>query len=394
MPTFHAARRLGALVLLATPLIAAALPYVPASDETIVQRLPTRIDAQTRAARRALAQAPDNLPLALQTAREAIARARRDGDPREYGNAEAALAPWWTQAAPPPAVTLLRATLRQSLHHFDDAIADLDRLLADTRAPLALRAQAELTRAEVLQVLGRYDGAQASCQRLAGPAYAAFGSRVQMTAQACLAELRSLQGDGTAAWTALAGLAASDGGAWLTLVRAELAERLGRDADAEALYRAAVAASPDVYPRAALSDWLLAHGRPADVLALLDAGVEDIDTLLLRRAIALQRLRDPRAAAAVAMLQARFDAARERGDLSLIHAREAALFELELRGDAAAALGYAAQEWSQQREPADALLLVRAARAAGRPLAAQPVHDFMRRTGYADARIALAESTK
>jgi hypothetical protein len=177
-------------------------------------------------------------------------------------------------------------------------------------------------------------------------------------------------------------------------VRAELAERLGRDADAQALYRAAVADSPDVYPRAALADWLLAHGRPAEVLTLLPAGaaVEDIDTLLLRRAIALRRLHDPDAPRAVAMLQARFDAARERGDLSLIHAREAALFELDLRGNAPAALQFAADEWSRQREPADALLLVRAAVAAGRPQAAAPVHDFMQRTGYADVRIARAEA--
>ena len=57
----------------------------------------------------------------------------------------------------------------------------------------------------------------------------------------------------------------------------------------------------------------------------------------------------------------RFAAAQARGEL--LHAREAALFALEL-GDSVTALKLARQNWNDQREPADLRLLASAARAA------------------------------
>lgn len=379
-----------------------AVPFTPAGDDTVVERLPARIGTgaerqQQRALREQLRQHPAELPLATRLARDAIERARRDGDPRELGQAEAALAPWWNQPAPPAPVRLLRAIVRQSQHDFGPALQDLDALLqpGPQPVPLAQQAQAELTRASVLQVQGRWRAADAGCERLLGAHYAALGSAVQLPAQACRAELMSLQGQAAAAAQALAALALrpdADAG-WLSLVQAELAERRG-DASAEALYRRAAAASspPDVYTLAAWADWLLAQHRERDAAALL-AGREDADALLLRLAIAWKRSADPRAPQAIATLAARFDAARLRGDRS--HGRELARYQLDLRGDAPAALSSARVNWNVQKEPADALLLVRAALAARQPKAAQPVWQMIRDTGWQDARLqALAGSVE
>ena len=396
---FHSIFRCWPVALLHAALCHAT-PFIPAGDDTLVERLPARIGnpaerRQQRALREQLRQHPAELQLATRLARDAIERARRDGDPRELGQAQAALAPWWTQPHPPAPVRLLRAIVRQSQHDFGPALQDLDALLqpGPQPVPLALQAQAELTRASVLQVQGRWREADAGCERLLGAHYAALGPAVRLPAQVCRAELMSLQGQAAPAAAALAALARqpdADTG-WLSLVRAELAERRG-DASADALYRRAIAASspPDVYTLAAYADWLLAQHRERDAAALL-AGREEADALLLRLAIAWKRSADPRAPQAIATLSARFDAARLRGDRS--HGRERSRYELDLVGDAQAALSSARANWVVQKEPADALLLARAALAAKQPQAAQPVWLLARDTGWQDARLqALAGS--
>src|SRR5262245_28299134 len=169
---------------------AIAAPYTPTSDDDVVETLRQRpLDAQERTVRAQRLEArrqPTNLSLALQLARSAIERARRNGDPRELGQAQAALAPWWSQDEPPPAVRLMRAIVQQSRHRFAPALADLDRLIAKD-APVALQAQAELTRASLLQVQGRYREAAAGCERLLGLRYQALGAGAQLPARVCLA---------------------------------------------------------------------------------------------------------------------------------------------------------------------------------------------------------------
>jgi hypothetical protein len=256
----------------------------------------------------------------------------------------------------------------------------------------------------VHQVLGHYDVAEAGCRRLAGPEYARLGGSIRLTALACLAELSSLRGHAETAAATLARLAgAVDPGsaaptagdaapAWLELMRAELAERRG-DPSAGALYASALAANPDIYTRCAYADWLLDRHRADDAVTLL-AGHEDADPVLLRLALAYRQLHGPNAALtrnATRMLGERYDAALLRGDRT--HGREQSRYELDLRGDARRALALALTNWQVQREPADAVALVRAARGARRDNAAEPVWTFLRETGGEDARLAAKPSS-
>lgn len=387
-----------ALWLAGVATVLNAAPFTPASDSEVVERLPARLDSAARAQRAALLRAPNQLPLALATARAAIDRARRHGDPRELGVAQAALSPWWAQPDPPPAVRLMRATVRQSQHQFDAALADLAAAAYDRDdTTLAVRAQATLTRMAVLQVTGRLDEAATACNDLAGPRFAPLGAGVVVTARACAAELRSLRGQAPAASADLAALARqAPADPWLALVRAELAERLGDDAVAEANYRRAAASEGDLYAVAAYADWLLDRNRAADVLALLSRADTEADALLLRRALALKRLNDPRAVADTGVLKARFEAARLRGEA--YHQREEARVALELEGDAARALELARINWAHQKEPADAVLLWRAARTAGRSSLAVDELQALRSAGWVDVRLndmpAAASSTK
>ena len=354
--------------------------FIPADDSIIVERLRERpldrTDLELRSARARLRVAPTLLPLALEVAERSIAIARRDGDPRYLGYAHAALTPWIATADPPVSVRLLRATLLQSVHQFQAALDDLEEVLR--RQPR--EAQAWLTRASILQVLGRYSEAEASCQRLPVLGAAFY-------AEACLAELSTLTGhleEGRARLAALRAVKPDANASWLALIEAEMDERAGDSAAAEVHYREALAGSPDAYTKAAFADFLLDRGRASEVIALLERE-QRADPLLLRLALAYQAANRPELAAAVAALSARFDAARLRGDR--VHLREEARFSLKLLGIPHFALPLAIEDWAVQKEPADARILLECATAAGEPDKAAAAIAFLRAHQVADQRL-------
>src|SRR5450631_2241033 len=141
-------------------------PRVPTDDSEVLERLPAGADdarqRERERLRAALAAHPEDLRTAVTLARMEIETSRARSDPRYLGYAQAALAPWWELPDAPVPVLVLRATIRQSLHDFDGALADLDRVVK--LAPGG--AQAWLTRSIVLTVRGEYDEARKSCEPL------------------------------------------------------------------------------------------------------------------------------------------------------------------------------------------------------------------------------------
>jgi tetratricopeptide (TPR) repeat protein len=367
------------LLLAAAPVVAA--PYRPTADAQPLETLPQRPgDArwrELRDLRKALAADPQNADQAAALASRYIAEAMASGDPRLAGRAQAVLAPWWNQPAPPPAVRVARATVLQYSHQFDAATADLQAALAqqpDSAEGWAWLAAISLVRADVAQ-------AQQACQRLGALATPLVGS-------ACVAQIESLTGRSDAAAErlrqALQQDRQADGGQrlWALTRLAEAEQRLGRAPAAEAAYRQALALdAADAYLLAAYADLLLDQGRPADVLVLLKDQIR-ADALLLRAAIAAQALGAPEAARWRAELSARFDAAAQRGDA--LHQKEEARFVLALQGDAARALPLAVKNFELQREPSDARLLLEAALAAKQPAAAAPALAWLQHTGHRD----------
>ena len=355
---------------------ASATPFVPADDAQVLERLPGRSGAQVRELARvrvAAAAAPADVAAAVALADAYYRVARSDGDPRYLGYAQAALARWWKDANAPTAVLVMRATLLQSNHAFDAALADLDRAIA--REPRNGRAL--LVRATVLTVQGKYAAARAECPRL-------FGLAPEFYVFACVAAIDGLNGQSAVAVAALerglSALPAGDiaGRAWGESLLGELKQRRG-DAAAEAHFRAALAADPrDLYTLGAYGDWLLDRGRAAEVLPLA-GGDPRVDALLLRVALAQKALKRAEAGASIATLRARFAASRMRGDT--VHRREEARFELHLNGDPKAALRLARDNWTVQREPADLRILAEAAAATGDAPAMDAVRQWLAQTG-------------
>jgi hypothetical protein len=96
-------------------------------------------------------------------------------------------------------------------------------------------------------------------------------------------------------------------------------------------------------------------------------------------------LGDPALAHSSARLEAAFAAESQRGEA--VHRREQARFLLEVQDQAQPALAAALENWTVQKEADDVLILVRAARAAGKPAAAQSALEFARTQGLSDARV-------
>jgi Tfp pilus assembly protein PilF len=375
---------LGILLSIAGPALAA--PFLPIDPNQVLERLPlAAIDPGVRelqGLRRRLAAQPDNLKLALQVAHRNIEIGRSEADPRYYGYAQAVLAPWWEQTAPPSEVLLLRAVLRQNRHDFVGALTDLQQVLAVRPR----HAQAWLTQAVIQQVQGEPAAALRSCltlQRLAR----------SLLSSACLSGALGRGGQAGFAYASLQRALETPTDAniearlYALTVLAELAEQRGDAPAAEQHFRAALnLGRRSVYLLGAYANFLLDQNRPVEARELLQAE-QRADNLLLRLALAERRLDDPAWQRHAEVLEARFAAARQRGDG--IHIASEARLRLDLRQQPQEALALAQRNWAQQqREPQDARLLLEAALAAGQPEAAREVLDWLNRVKLEDERLA------
>ncbi len=390
MPCPH--RLLPALLCTLAVCTAVAAPFLPATDTQVLERLPARASDPRAQALQALRQAwrqqPGDVDRAVRLAEGYFDAVAAEGDPRYIGYAQAALAPWWALPAPPAAVRVLRAKLLQFDHRFSEALVDLDAVLQADPA----HGEAWAWRAAIHMVRADYTQARRSCEQLAARAPPLIGA-------ACTAQVDAATGRADAAATALGSALKNAPEAdraqrlWALTRLAETEERRGAYAAAEAAFRQALALDVgDVYLLAAYADFLLDRNRPSEVLALLKDRTR-ADVLLLRLALAAQAAGTPEREALARSLGDRFDAAALRGDTT--HRKEASRYRLALCAQPDQALVLARENFAEQREPADARILLEAALAARQPAAAAPVLDWMAASGIQSVALqALADRLK
>lgn len=362
---------LASTVALILPMLAVAEPFRPASPDTVLVRLPrisyasitaplaTPVPTPANSPRAPLEAIPPDPRDAVAAARRLVLAARHEADPRLLSRARLQLHPWWRADRAPTDVLLLRAEIRQGLHEFPAALADVDRALqADPRHPGAW-----LLKATLHQVVGDYAAAGHACLQLAR-----FAD--PLTAVTATAALRGLTETNSSAADLLARTleqqsdAAASVRAWANTTLGEIRARLGQAGEAEANFRTALELEPNQpYTLAALADLLLVSHRAAEVLVLLrDASPES-----LRLRLAEARLHTAPDAAETRLAREEigesFALSVQRGDE--LHLREQSRFALRLDGNAGKALQLARRNWEIQKEPADLEVLLEAARAAG-----------------------------
>ena len=384
-------KRAGLALLLAAAAAVQAAPFTPRSDDEVVEKLPANIDAAVRGVeslRRQLAARPNDTPLRLDIARRYFDLAMAQGDPRYVGYAFAALAP--LEKTPPDDAHywLVRGLLQQYSHDFDGALVALGR--ASDLDPQAVEPIA--WRAAIRMVQARYGEAEAECRKLTPLADLLLARGCAAYVQAATGQLLQAH-DGLAAVLALEPDAGAGLQLWVRTRLAEMAIRMQRWDEAEQHFKAALQLGiTDQFLLGAYADFLLMRERPKEAIALLE-GWERSDVLLLPLALAGKAAGDPRARDWAKQLRERFDAAAQRGDR--LHEQEAARFALDVENKPQQALALARRNYEVQKEPRDAEILLRAAAAAGQPQAAAPAVEWLRASGYQDARLqALAEGLK
>ena len=370
---------LASLAWEATP----AVPHIPESEATVLEHVPAAAAMNKLEPLRAqLAAHPDDSQSALALAQGYLEIGRANADPRIVSYAQATLTPWLSRTHPDPAVLTTAATALQYLHRFDEALALLDRALAEQ----SFDGQAWLTKATILQVQGRFEAARQACRPL-------IHSNGHLIALTCLDSVNSLTGHLNESYRALSGVFSDDPRlepavrVWILDQLADMAQRAGDDQAAEAHLLSALHVAPkDGYSKGDYADLLLRRGRNAEVVRLLH-GDESQDNLLLRLAIAATRLHSAEARRWSEMFQARYEAARRDGDFT--HLREQARFILEVRGDPAGALELAERNWQVQREPADVRVYFAAASAAGDRAALRKLETWIEQVRYEDRTLAV-----
>lgn len=337
-----------------------ASPYTPISPTEVLETLPTNsavTSKEFKNLRTTLNANPNDIKVATKLAKLYVERSRVEGDPRYLGYAQAALAPWWKLNEPPVEVLILRATLLQSTHHFDQSLIDLEKVLKLEPA----NGQAWITRATILQVQSKYTEAYQSCEHL-------FRIASTLITLTCATNIHNLNGQAQKSYAKLKIAYAESGETnasiqvWVLTLLAEMATRLNDINAAQKYFTQAMSIEePDSYLLGAYSDFLLDQQRPQEVIKLLKNKTR-IDSLLLRYAEALESTKSTETKSQIDALKQRFAAAMLRGDT--VHQREQSRFELRLMHNPSKALQIAKLNWNIQKEPADARVYLEAAIAA------------------------------
>jgi Tfp pilus assembly protein PilF len=362
-----------------------AAPFIPSNDTEVVERLPAsasdpaarRVDSL----RRQLAARPNDVDLRLQIARRYFDMAMAQGDPRYVGYATAAIGPLDKLAPANAGYWVTKGLLQQYGHDFSGALASLKKAgELDPQAP-----EPVAWRAAIAMVQARYADALSECMRMAALAHPLYAQGCKAYVQASTGHLRAAYDD-LRKNLADAGEVPAELRLWTRTRLAEMAIRLERPDEAEAHFKDALSAGvTDQFLLGAYGDFLLARQRPLEVVHMM-ADWERSDILLLRLALAGKQAGDSRARNWADQLRDRFDAATRRGDR--LHEQEAARFELDVEGHARKALAYAARNYTTQKEPRDAEILMRSALAAHDPRAAEPALAWLEQNDYEDPALA------
>lgn len=373
-----------------SPLIWAE-PFIPKDDNIVLEQLPSLpMDSWTREIKQLrieLERDPKDPGVAVRLAGRYISKGRAEADPRYYGYAQAALSPWWEMPDPPIQILVLRATIRQSSHNFEDALADLSKVLEVDPGNL----QAWLTQAIILQVQGKYDKAHGSCKPISDASKRT--SSLKLLANICSSSVLSFNGGAVQSYKVLrntldlAPLAPFEEKLWALTVLADIAVRTGRTQTAEEHFKQALDLGlRDSFLLGAYADFLLDRDRASEVIDLLKNETR-ADGLLLRLALAERAIGDPTLSEHIQALRSRFEASRLRADRR--HLREEARFTLELLNQPEEALRLAQANWSVQREPEDVRILLESAIAANDGAGILSALDWQVQTGLEDVQLSL-----
>ena len=353
---------------------------VPAPEQIV---LPASVHAQSnqagtlREVEREWRKNRNHQPAAFNYARAVFLLGLTEGDLRWYGSAKAALQPWWNTTTLPAEGHFLRALVKQGFHDFKGGIEDLS--AAITLDP----AQPEYWswRFSLHLLTANMAAARTDCD--------AIGQRFGIDeGQACAATLLYRSGQALQAIPKLNRLVdlpdyqgpfTQD---WLRYHQGEAYRAAGQYAQAMAVWEKHLQARPNSHlVRLTLTELLNQQGQFAKARRYAESA-SPTDALLVQALLASLGLKDGDTKRLADQFENRMNNQSLRGE-SLIE-RPTMVYLITYGRDNAQGLKLAAENWSTQNEPADAVLLLQAALKANQPKLAEPVLGWMAATGYTD----------
>lgn len=379
---------MGALATLVPGMAGAQARFKPASSQVV---LPVSVHALgaghgiLRDAERDWLRNPKDLPLALRYARTAFQVGLNEGDLRWFGAAKAALLPWWNASSLPADGHFVRGLVRQGFHDFAGGLADLNAAIAlDGQRP-----EFWSWRFVIQMLVSDMAAARQSCETMRQRFGAGEG-------QACSAVLlyRSGKAAEGAAWLeqAIRRPEFQDSGSqdWLRFHLGEAWRAAGQPARAIAVWEQHLAQQPGAHSvRLALVELLNEQGQFAQARRLAlgpNPQATPSDALLVQSLLASRGLGDGETPRLAALVDQRMRSQAERGEAMIERPRM--IYLIRYGHDPAAGLKLAVANWATQNEPPDAVLLAEAALKLKQPKAAEPVLDWMARTGYTEPALA------
>jgi tetratricopeptide (TPR) repeat protein len=350
-----------------------AEPYLPKSRSDVIYEAKAEWDAALVRPGPG-SQNPDE---AAATAARFVSQGERSDDPRFYGYARAALKPWKDDPSPPRKVLEQRVRIAQSLHDFDAALADIQRMLHKQPNDVNALLSASL----IHQDAGRFDTAKATCDRVA------LSSHAHWTL--CAADLSSVTGGADEAYALLeqnvAQLRDLRTQAWASGLLAQIADRRGSRELAIANFERSLQLAPDAVPlRKSYLNFLYENRHAVRMNALLTNATEDgpyfFHVCLLKKlqgAAGTSRCLDA--------LTKKYQHAANRGDKP--HYFEEIVVALDFSNDPAHAFELALQNWNVNKKPSDAVLLAKASVATKNKDVLLSLSSWKRETKLEDTRL-------
>jgi thioredoxin-like negative regulator of GroEL len=369
--------------------------FTPAADQVV---LPVSVHAigagnsTLREAERDWRRDPKDMQLAIRYARTAFQVGLNEGDLRWFGAAKAAMLPWWNAAELPADGHFVRGLVRQGFHDFGGGLADFS-------AAIALDGQRSAFwswRFVIHLLLSDMAAARQDCATMRER----FGTG---EGEACEAVLMYRSGKAAQAAALLERTVQrpefQDSGSqdWLRFHLGEAWRVAGQPARAIAAWEAHLNRQPRAHSvRLALVELLNERGQFAEAKRLAvgpNTQATPSDALLVQWLLASRGLGDGDTARLATMVNQRMASQADRGE-TLIE-RPRMIYLIRYGHDPAAGLALAVANWASQNEPPDAVLLAEAALKLNQPKAAEPVLDWMARTGYQEpALTSLAQQLK
>ena len=367
-----------------------AEPYIPESDTQILEYLPKKLissDLKIDDLVKQFELKPTDEIKREELINAYLQKAKSTGDMRYVSYAQNRLEYWLQETPKSEKARFLNARLMQYEHKFKESIEELNSLLIEY--PENTKAWSLL--ANLYLITGNYDAAKASCKQLS--------IRTNLTdALICQSNIMIRTGELRKSFKVLntilptANKMSAKRRLWLYTSLAEIMIQQGNNEKAgQYLEQAMSLVKDNDFHDAYLSrlnvDYLIQNHKYKKAFSLIYD--ENNDTALMIRSAMLAKKLDDYVIfdSNKATLSQIFNVEKRRGQSQ--HLREQALFNLVILESSSIALELAKQNWSVQKEPEDARILMKSALAVGDIEQIQLIKLMIKETGLIDARINL-----